>query len=952
MFGTLDIEGQKASERYLLTQASTGLGRDRQNDVCLDDQAVSRFHARIISSVKGCQIMDLGSANGTRVEGEELEARVGHELRDGSRFDMGPFSIRFSSPSPAGTPGTGTAQDAGLSPVAPRCLVVSGRPAASLIVTTPGGTREYELRGISLTLGRDPSNDLVVDFDSVSRHHAILERRDSGWEIADLGSANGLQTPGGRVEHMALSNGDTLAIGQSVRLEFRQSQEPVTAHEPATMEFDLPQNAPLILGRSDTADVVLSHPQVSRAHARISRRGAELIVEDLGSSSGTYVNGRLVKEHALGEGDILRVGTSRVMLARGKLRVLDEESNLRIDAIHLSRQVGKGLRILQDVSLSILPREFVAIVGGSGSGKTTLLNALCGFHPATSGSVLLNGVSLYQSFGAYRNDLGYVPQDDIIHRELPVFRALNYAAELRMPRDTTPHERRQRVQQVLQQLDIHTCWDRPVRQLSGGQRKRVSMGVELLTRPSLFFLDEATSGLDPGTESQMMRLLRRLADEGRTVVLVTHATKNVMTCDKVVFLASGGHLGYFGAPDEALRYFEVSDFDEIYTRLEEGDALEWGRRFRASQPYRENVESRLAAIPRVVIDAPAQVRGTAKAVALPASSSGAAGATAGVAPAAEVIPLPIQAPAPLPAPARPAGKVRQVSGFQQFLILCRRQLDTIWGDKRTAALLLAIAPFLGVLDFLIWKRNMFDPQTGSATQVVMMFFITAIITILIGTITSVREIVKEDAVYKRERMVGLRVLPFVASKAAVGFLFAFYSALMLFVFMMAAVDFSHLSAIQALALLVPMVLGTFAGVMLGLLVSALAPTEDRAMLLVIVVLVPQFVFSGGVIPIKDIGPIGTVLGWLTSARWELGAIVTSAKVEGGSGMGAALKEISLPGMQGLPTVGQQQGLVSSLQNQYGQIFHVNVGFYWLMALVFAFLLFLVVLYVQKRKDTL
>jgi hypothetical protein len=254
-----------------------------------------------------------------------------------------------------------------------------------------------------------------------------------------------------------------------------------------------------------------------------------------------------------------------------------------------------------------------------------------------------------------------------------------------------------------------------------------------------------------------------------------------------------------------------------------------------------------------------------------------------------------------------------------------------------------------VLDFLIWKRNMFDPQIGSATQVVMMFFITCIITILIGTITSVREIVKEDAVYRRERMVGLRVLPFVASKAAVGFLFAFYSALMLFIFMIAAVDFSHLTAIQTLAILVPMILGTFAGVMWGLLISALAPTEDRAMLLVIVVLVPQFVFSGGVIPIKDIGLVGKVLGWLTSARWELGAIVTSAHVDAGSGIGG-LPNISLPGMEGLPTLGQQQGLVSSLQNQYGAIFHVNVGLYWLMALLLSFVLFLIVLYVQKRKD--
>jgi hypothetical protein len=300
-----------------------------------------------------------------------------------------------------------------------------------------------------------------------------------------------------------------------------------------------------------------------------------------------------------------------------------------------------------------------------------------------------------------------------------------------------------------------------------------------------------------------------------------------------------------------------------------------------------------------------------------------------------------------PAAVRRPAQTRQVSGFRQFQILCKRQLDTIWGDKKTAALLLAVAPFLGMLDFLIWKRDMFDPRAGSANQAVMMFFITAIITILVGTITSVREIVKEDAVYRRERMVGLRVLPFVASKAAVGFLFAFYSALMLFVFMLAAVDFSHLTAIQTLAILVPMVLGTFAGVMWGLLVSAFAPTEDRAMLLIIVVLVPQFVFSGGIIPMKQIGPIGTILGWLTSARWELGAIVTSAKVDGG-GLGAGLQDVSPPGLEGL----SNESLASSLQNQYGEIFHVNVGFYWLMALALSLVLFLIVLFAQRRKDTL
>ncbi len=943
------IEGQPAAKKFRLSEGTAGVGRDPTNALHLDDPRVSRFHARLTVIEEGCFLTDLGSANGTRVNGEELEPRAERKLRDGDRIELGPFVLHCSIV-PSDTQAPSSEQ-----------VVVTTGLAACLRVVTPEGTTEHVLVGDELTLGRDPTNDIVVEADTVSRRHASLVRRDGEWEIIDLGSTNGLQSPAGqRIERAVLREGERLLIGQSVELQFSRGMPsapsapslaprglaagPTFRPRPPTREIDLPRDAPLVLGRDEQADLVLAHPQVSKAHARITMRGGRYVVEDLGSTSGTYVNGQPVRERPLREGDEVRVGSSRLILRENRLQVLDEAGNLRLDAFHLSREVGKGRVILSDVSLSILPREFVAIVGGSGSGKTTLLNALCGFQPATTGRVFLNGIDLYQSFSAYRNELGYVPQDDIIHRDLPVMRALNYAAALRMPRDTSEFERRQRVQEVLHQLDIHSCWDRPVKQLSGGQRKRVSMGVELLTRPSLFFLDEATSGLDPGTEAQLMRLLRRLADEGRTVVLVTHATKNVMMCDKVVFLARGGHLAYFGGPEEALRYFGVDDFDEIYTRLEEGQALAWGQRFRSSPLFKENVEARLATALPVAVSHPQEPDSPAAAV-----SPRAVGAVFPQAAARAVSP-----PAAAALPRGPAPSRRGVSALQQFLVLSRRQLDTIWSDKKTALLLLALAPLLGVLDFLIWRRDMFDPRTGSATQAVMMFFITAIITILIGTITSVREIVKEDAIYRRERMVGLQVLPFVGSKAAVGFLFAVYSSVMLFVFMIAAVDFSHLTAAQTLSLLVPLILGTFAGVMWGLLVSALAPTEDRAMLLVIAVLIPQFVFSGGVIPIKNIGFAGTVLGWLTSARWELGAIVTSARVTGGSGLGGALEleSLSLPGLQSLGSLSDRQGLVTSLRDQYGDIFNVNVGFYWLMSLLLSLALFMLVLLLQKRKDRL
>ncbi len=206
---------------------------------------------------------------------------------------------------------------------------------------------------------------------------------------------------------------------------------------------------------------------------------------------------------------------------------------------------------------------------------------MCGYQQADHGNVLINGTDFYSHIEAFRSDIGFVPQDDIIHRELPIQRALTYAARLRMPEDTESFEREGRIFEVVDELALTQHINTPVSRLSGGQRKRVSIGVELLTRPGLLFLDEATSGLDPGTETQMMKLFRHLADNGRIVMLVTHATKNVMICDKVAFMAPGGYLAFYGPPEEALTYFGAKEFDEIYFKLEDKSGEEWGNMFLA-----------------------------------------------------------------------------------------------------------------------------------------------------------------------------------------------------------------------------------------------------------------------------------------------------------------------------------------------------------------------------------
>jgi len=275
---------------------------------------------------------------------------------------------------------------------------------------------------------------------------------------------------------------------------------------------------------------------------------------------------------------------------------MSAESGLTIEALHLKKQVNKRTNLLQDISLTINSNEFVAVVGMSGAGKTTLVDAISGFRPATDGQVLINGTDFYRYYDSFRDDIGYVPQRDIVHMELTPEKALDYAAQLRMPPDTSKAERGKVVTEVLEVLDLAERRKLPIFRMSGGQQKRLSIGVELLTKPRLFFLDEPTSGLDPGTEFEMMKLMRRLADQGRTVVLITHATKNVMMCDKGVILARGGHLAYYGPPEIALTYFDQYrtererrekeiEFDDIYLILSDeqrGAPVEWDQRFRAS----------------------------------------------------------------------------------------------------------------------------------------------------------------------------------------------------------------------------------------------------------------------------------------------------------------------------------------------------------------------------------
>lgn len=717
------------------------------------------------------------------------------------------------------------------------------------------------------TLGRAPDNDIVCASRFVSAHHARIEPEGDGHRIIDLGSTNGLLSEGQRLPAQTphtLADGDVLRIGDPttgnfVTLTYRNTLASRSATSVAPQNYWLdPNDTQITIGRAG-CDVVLDNPQVSRFHAQIDRAQGSAILRDAGSTNGTFVNGqRISAHHVLSPGDVIQIGAFKLVYNVTSLDQYDQRGALRIDVRNLSREVSRGGKtrlILKNVSLSIAPREFVALVGGSGTGKSTLMKALSGFARATSGSVLVNGDNYYQNFDAYRSVLGYVPQDDIIHNTLPVNRALTYAAQLRLPADTAPAEITQRINKVLDSVEMTPHRDKLVENLSGGQRKRVSIGAELLADPSLFFLDEPTSGLDPGLEKKMMYTLRRLADSGRTVVLVTHATANITQCDHVVFM-SDGRMVYFGPPSEALDFFGVTsgDFADIYTKIEgiadpsgpivqrdlkaEYDACRaahpqdpppalaelWEMKFQRSEQHRKFVVERLAEAPQgpVVRDHGEQKR------------------------------------------------QRRPSPLRQFGILARRYGDLLLQDRRNLMILLLQAPIIGLLLWIVAKTDSIVGDKAAQNQANKVLFMLATVAVWFGIINAAREITKESAIYQRERLANLGIGPYVLSKVIILSVLVILQSLILLAFVGLKVTFPSEGIFLPIwvEMFITTVLTSLAGLALGLVISAFASTPDRSISIVPLALIPQIVFAG---LIFDLTGIARPLSWLTISRWSMDA---------------------------------------------------------------------------------
>ena len=254
----------------------------------------------------------------------------------------------------------------------------------------------------------------------------------------------------------------------------------------------------------------------------------------------------------------------------------------------LTVRASNGTVLVDDVSFNVAQGSVVAVVGPTGAGKTMLLNALAGRFEIESGSVRLYGEEMAGDAAACRR-MGYVPQEDFLHPQLGLRRTLEYAAKLRLPSTLGAAERARRVDAALAELDLTAQADLPVSSLSGGQRKRANVAVELLSQPDVLILDEPTSGLDPGREKSVLAMLRTLADNGRTVLTVTHSPKALAACDRVLFLAPGGRVAFFGPPEVAVSYFRDADPADVFLALDRASAESWQERFRSDPAHHEYI---------------------------------------------------------------------------------------------------------------------------------------------------------------------------------------------------------------------------------------------------------------------------------------------------------------------------------------------------------------------------
>lgn len=662
-----------------------------------------------------------------------------------------------------------------------------------------------------LTIGKAEGQvDILIPDNTVSRQHAqIICDTQGQLLLQDIGSSNGTFVNGNRLNvgvPVKINPGDEIWFSgnKSLRLLVNGDESQFNAAGAAVDDKSTGEHTNImdkfanknvvVIGRNAECDIVFNHASVSRRHAAIEKLSdGSFQVKDLNSLNGTYVNGkRITGATKVTERDVILVGRFKMKL-KGEAKDISKDVAIRAERIE--KAYPNGYKGLKEMSFTIPSRSLMGIMGPSGCGKSTLMKALNGDAPITSGAVYLFDLELIQNYEFLKTQIGYVPQDDIVHRELTVEQSLYYAARLRL-QNANPELIAEKIDQVLQDLNIAHIRKNLVGKISGGQRKRVSIAVELLTDPLVIFLDEPTSPLDPQTIEEFLGILRGLAQRGTTVVMVTHKPEDLNYMDSVMFLAEGGHLVYYGSTDGYKNYFNVKNSVDVYANIAGDRSKPWIEKYEREHPH-----------PDVVPEPPAEK------------------------------------------PAR-----TKVSWFDQLRWLTARYFKIKTNDRVNTIIMIAQAPIIAGLICLIFK---------DVVQSVP--FLMAICAIWFGANNAAREIVSELPIYKRERMFNMLIPTYMMSKL---FVLGFFSAVQSLLFV--GIVYLNYSGDNPewndpIGSFNWMLVLALSSTLMGLLLSAVVDTAEKVMTLVPLALIPQIMLAGLVAKIKN--PVVEFISYGTLSRW-------------------------------------------------------------------------------------
>lgn len=708
------------------------------------------------------------------------------------------------------------------------------------IINTQGQMTTFDLdfgnKGY-FTLGRDShENDIIIPESIVSKVHGYLLKRYDTFFYQDLGSSNGtyVESSGKRMllhqteQFVELAEGTVLRIGSIKNPEKMVLMTLNYMSEDESLERYAVQGDRVQIGRTSGNDIVLDSPNVSRRHCSIEytmEGGA--VLRDNRSANGVLVNGKRIRgEQSLQDKDVIQILGYQLIFSGTCIYYKRRVRGVSIRMRHISKWVGKigrKKKILSDVNCEIRGNSFVAIIGGSGAGKTTLMNVINGFDRKFKGNVYCGGIDLTENFQHLKNIIGYVPQEDIIYENLTLRKMLYYTARLKMPDDTGTNEIDRRIDLVLKMIDLQQHQNTYIKKLSGGQKKRASIAVELLADPKLFFLDEPTSGLDPGTEKNLMLSLQKLTrEQDKTVIMVTHTTQNLHLCDKVLFMGPGGRLCFAGNVEQARQFFNKEDLTDIYNLLAT-DAEPWELRYRSmlnQELEQETVQQKQENISRV----------------------------------------------------------RPVSAMRQFSVLVRRYLELMKNDVQRLGVLLIQPLIIGLLLFIVADQEVFEIYESTKS----MMFALSCSAIWIGIFDSIQEICKERSVVKREYMANLRLTGYIFSKLLIQAILGLIQSVFLvgtFLRLLQAEEKGIFFSSFYCEILVTVWLTVMASVAMGLVISSMVKTGDKAMALAPFVLIVQLLFSGILFKLEG---AGETISYCTASRWSveaLGSIVHLNKLD-------------------------------------------------------------------------